>query len=184
MSFYHPRNERPRLSLTAQGLVSEPYPGILAGAATAPATQVVYGVLLGLRAGDVVTGIVIRNTVAAVGTDPTTARFGLATSAGVMLAVSGNVNAAASWATGARQHALSAPYTITSEGAYYACYVVNGTWSATQPTPLHATSTTGYTALTGKVAPAFQWAGQTDLPAVDASLTLTASGRTYWLGVY
>lgn len=184
MPFYYPTRERPRLGLTAQGLISEAYPGIVAGAATAPATQVVYGVLLGLRAGDVVTGVVIRNSVAAAGTAPTLARFGIATSGGVMLAVSADGGAAASWGLGARQFALSTPYTVTADGGYYACYVVNGTWGTTQPTPLHATSTVGYTAMTGGAAPAFQWAGQTDLPAVSASLTLTSSGRTYWLGVY
>lgn len=176
MSFYYPRRERDQIALTARGVLSEPGHPLAFPALQACTTQTAYGVLLGLRAGDVVTGVEVRVGVAAVGTDPTLARFGLADSAGTMLAVSADRKAAANWAVGAQRHALSAPYTVTADGGYFACWVINGTWSNTQPTILrNANQAAAMTASGSGVIPSFKWVGQTDLPAVASPLTITAA---------
>lgn len=177
---------RADISASAAGVLSEPFSSLLPASATAPTSQLVFGVLNGLRKGDVVTGVLLRNLVAAAGTAPTTARFGIANSAGTILAISGNVNAAASWPLGPCQFPLASPYTVLADGGYYACFVVNGTWGTTQPTPIRGTgSGAAGGALAGAVTPGFQWAGQTDLPAVAGALTLTAALSVgYYIGFY
>jgi hypothetical protein len=177
---------RERIGLASQGVLSDNGPHINYTGATAPTTQHVFGVLLGLHAGDPVTGIVLRNTTAAAGSLPTTARFGIADSTGKILALSGNLNALASWPAGPCQFPLTAPYTVLADGGYFACFVVNGAWGTTQPTPVRGiASGSSQGALSGAVTPSFEWSGQTDLPAVNASLTL-ASGISvgYYMGFY
>jgi hypothetical protein len=168
------------------GIVSEPFPIANYGTSLATVTQEVQGSLIGLRGGDVVTGLVLYNTIAASGTAPTTGRFGLADSTGKILVLSGNINAAASWALGANQYAFTAPYTVLADGAYYACFVVNGTWSVTQPQPVYCTANAStLTTLGSNLIPAFKWTGQTDLPAVGASLTMTAvTVKFHYIGAY
>jgi hypothetical protein len=175
---------RSQLAQTAAGVISENYPPYVATSSNAPTSQVVFGYLLGLRAGDVVTGILLRSAVAAAGTAPTTARFGIANSAGVILALSGNINAAASWPVGGVLGALTAPYTVLADGGYFACFVVNGTWGTTQPTLNRTSGLAGSGAVGGNVTPSFSWAGQTDLPAVGNSLTMTSLANGQYIGFY
>ena len=176
---------RPQIALTAEGLITECESSLSGEANSAPISQTIYGAVVGLRGGDVITGILLRNSTAAAGTSPTTARAGIADSTGTILALSANVNAAANWPVGAVPLALTAAYTILADGAYYLCWVVNGAWGTTQPTPMLLSSlgasTTAYSTF---VAPAFNWTGQTDLPAVGSSLTLTSSGRVYYVAAY
>src|SRR3990167_8391695 len=167
MAFYYPTRDREQLAQTAMGVISEPFSPELATTSTAPTSQTVYGILVGLRAGDVVTGVLLRNAVAAAGTAPTTARAGLADSTGKILILSGNVGAAASWPVGAMPLAFTAPYTVLADGGYFACFVVNGTWGTTQPTPQRiGASAAANIAFGSNAIPAFAWTGQTDLPAV------------------
>jgi hypothetical protein len=172
----------------AAGIVSENYDPVLSTAGTAPTTQKVFGDLFGFSAGQVLTGILTRNVVAAAGTLPTTARFGIADAQGNMLAISGNVNALANWAAGPNLQPFATPYQIPSDGGYYLCFVVNGTWGSTQPTPLRATGGVGAAhgkLAGGSAAVSFEWAGQTDLPAVGSALTLTTgSSIPYYLAAY
>lgn len=177
---------RTQVGATSEGLIVETGHPTLYASFMAPSTQTVYGALLGLSAGDSVTGIVLRNSTAAAGTLPTTARFGIADSTGKILAISANLNALASWPVGAMQCALTTPLPISLTGGYYACFVVNGVWGTTQPTPARAGGTAASTTAVGTAPPAgFSWAGQADLPAVNSSLTLT-SGMSidYYLGFY
>lgn len=175
---------RTQIGLTASGVISEPFFAQAVATTAAPVTQTVYGTLNGLRAGDVVTGVFTRNTTAAVGTLPTTARFGIADATGKILARSGNDTALALWPLGPNPHAFAAPYTVLADGGYFACMVVDGVWGSTPPTPLFGASNTAYTAF-GSAAPLnFAWTVQTDLPAVGAFATLTASGRSYYLAFY
>lgn len=178
---------RQQLAQTATGVVTENVRTEALASTLAPASGSVFGFLVGLRAGDVATGLVLRVAVAASGTSATTVRMGLASSTGVMLVVSGNLNTAASWGIGAAGFPFSAPYTVPADGGYFACFVVNGTWGTTQPTLGRATApaaNTG-TAFGTNAPPGFIWTGQTDLPAVGASLTMT-SGNTqgFYVGVY
>lgn len=178
---------RPQLAAAATGVVSETGHVSSYGFFTAPSTQVVFGCLLGLRAGDVVNGVMLRNNTAAAGTLPTTARFGIADSAGKMLAISGNLNALANWVAGPLPFPFASQYTAPADGGYYACFVVNGTWSVTQPSPLRNFSgTNAMLAYSTFAPPMFNWAAQTDLPAVNSSLTMTQGGAAigYWMGFY
>lgn len=175
------------LNWAGLGLIAENWDPVGATAATAPATQVVYGDSFGFAVGTVITGIVLRCGVSAAGTLPTTARVGIADSTGKILAISGNVNALANWAVGPNKIPFAAPYTILADGTYYLCFVVNGTWGTTQPTPLRVTGGLGaaLVAISGKAIPAFQWSGQTDLPAVGSSLTMTTgSAVPYYMAAY
>jgi hypothetical protein len=176
---------RLQLARTAAGVISETWDPRTGTNAGAPASQALYGQILGLRAGDVSTGVVLRNTQAAAGTSPTTARFGLADSTGKILVLSGNVNTAAEWPLAAVKFAFTAPYTVLADGGYFLCFVVNGTWGTTQPSPLRASSAAAVAGISGAVIPEFVWTGQTDLPAVGASLTITGvSGTSYYMAAY
>lgn len=180
--------QRNQLSLQAQALVASSGDALAFASLQSPSTQTAYGVLLGLRAGDTVTGVGLRLGVAASGTAPTTARFGIADSTGKILAISSNLNSGTGWsATGAAAFPLAAPFSITADGGYYACFCVNGTWGTTQPTILRgANQAAAMTpAFAGGVVPNFKWAGQTDLPAVGSSLTLTAAlDIGWWMALY
>lgn len=174
---------RTQIALTERGLIAE---------CDSPTSntqvwtsQTVFASSLGLRAGDVVTNIVSCVSTSAIGTSATNVRLGLATSSGTMLAVTGVVNAASSWPLGYVETPLSAPYTITADGLYYAVTVKNGTWGTTdavllRPVNLHA-SLAG--AIGTKPIKYGGWTGQTDLPAVGSALTLTAISGCPWLGV-
>jgi hypothetical protein len=143
--------------------------------------------LLGLRGGTTVTGVVLRNLTAAVGTNPTTARFGIADNTGKVLAIGGNANAAAGWAAGALQFAFTAPYTTLADGGYFACFVVNGTWGSTQPALIRAQNNVAgpLAAIGSNTIPGFSWTGQTDLPAVSSSLTITTPlVQGFYMGFY
>lgn len=183
-----PRPEAYQLARAAEGVVAENFPPTLANNQSALASQLVFGTLVGIRGGTVCTGIVMRVFTAAAGSTPTTARFGLADSTGKILVLSGNVNAAASWAQGPRKFAFTAPYTTLADGGYYACVVINGTFGSTQPQALMTGSGAGagLVAIGSSAPPTFTWAAQTDLPAVSSSLTLTGTSGSviFYMGVY
>lgn len=173
----------------ALGVQFESAPVICYNAALAPSTQVVYGVALYATAGAMITGIKFRNSTAAAGTTPTTARFGLADNTGKILVRSANVNATSSWAVGVNAIPFTAPFTLAYSGVYFPCFVVNGTWGSTQPTPSRINDSPvvpGGLAADGSMPPpTFQWASQTDLPSVGASMTIsTDTGNTYYLALY
>lgn len=175
------------LSWKASGIQAENFDPVVATAGTAPATQKVFGDLFGFSAGQVIAGIVLRNVVAAVGTLPTTVRVGIADAQGNMLAISGNLNALANWAAGPNLLPFATPFTVPSDGGYYVCFVVNGVWGSTQPTPIRVTGGVGasHAKITNGSAVSFEWSGQTDLPAVGSALTLsTGNSVCYYLAVY
>lgn len=177
---------RQQLARTAAGVISENFNPGTGETMSVPTSQVVYGQLLGLRAGDVATGIRLRIGVAAAGTSPTTARFGLANSAGTILILSGNVNTAAEWPIGPVKFAFTAPYTLLADGGYFPCFVVNGTWGTTQPTLLKGSGATfnAMTALAGEAPIGFKWTSQADLPAVGSPLTFSTGTALWYMGVY
>lgn len=174
------------LLAAALGVKFQAFSPLLANQATAPVSGSVYGVATYAAAGAVITGIKLRNGVAAAGTLPTTARFGLADNAGKILVLSGNVNALASWPVGVCPFAFTATFTTTYSGIYFPCFTVNGTWGSTQPTPLNALGgvPSAYAADGANPIPTFTWTGQTDLPAVGASLSMPVNSRSFWMGLY
>lgn len=168
------------------GMVTESLPLNTVSAGAALTSQLVQGVTVGLRQGDVITNLATCVTVAASGTAPTTLRLGIADSTGVMLAVTANTTAAATWVLGIVSLALTANLTVSADGVYYVVIVQNGAFSVTNPSfaRIAAVDATQNAAIGAAPKRAFQWAGQTDLPAVSSPLTLTTSTVTsFWAGV-
>lgn len=135
--------------------------------------------------GDVVTGVLLKNTAAAAAANPTTARFGIANAAGVMLAIGPNANAAASWGLGVINFPFTAPFTIVTAGGYFAAFVVDGIWG-TPPALASRSSNANLGLAFGANAPeTFAWAAQTDLPSVSWPLTLTTGDAApFWMAFY
>lgn len=178
---------RPQLAQTAAGVLAEnASPEVLNGT-TALATQKVYGSLLGLRGGDSVTGVLMLNELAASGTLPTTVRVGIADATGKMLALSGNLNALASFPLGVCLLPFTAQFTVPTDGGYFACIVKNGVYGTNEPVLLRNAVAQG-SALTARATFAprtFLWAAQTDLPAVNSSVTITtATDVGYYMAFY
>lgn len=177
---------RTAIRYQAAGILDENYPFAGTNTTAGVTSQRVYASLLGLRVGDSVTGIALKLSTAAAGTAPALARFGIADSTGKILALSGDLGAATNWTLGAPQFAFAAPYVVTAQGGYYACFVVNGTWGTTQASIATATvaGTGAVGALTGAAPAVFTWDAQTDLPAVNSSLTMTALQASRWMAFY
>jgi len=177
---------RPQIALTAGGLITETFPASVTSGNVAPPTGAIEASMVGFLAGDVVTGIVIRNSTAAAGSLPTTCRFGIADSTGKMLILSGNLNALANWGTGLLQFPFTSPLTISVTGGYYLSFIVNGTWGTTQPTPIVGASASLAAGAVGASPPLYgAQTGQTDLPAIGNSFTLNPTlGRGYYMAAY
>lgn len=163
---------RDQLLREGLGIISEAFSPTGIGATAAPTSQSVYALAVGYKAGDIVTGSVLRLQTAAAGTAPTLARFGLLSSARTVLVLSADKGAAANWAAGAPEFDFTAPYTIPADGVYYHAFVVNGTWGTTQPALGRAGNAfaSGLGAAAGGVQPALLVTAQTDLPAVGSTL--------------
>lgn len=175
------------------GVQFEPYPAVVAGVQTAPATQYIYGTALYATAGATITGIEHRNGVAAAGTNPTTVRFGLLDNTGKVLVVSGNYgtggtnNATTIFAVGPNRVPFTGQYVLPYNGIYIPCLIVNGVWGTTQPTPAQVSNPSGFAMQAdGANPPAnFALSGQTDLPGVGSSINITSgSTRSYYLPLY
>lgn len=160
--------------LAAQGIAGETYPALVVAGTATFTSQAALGYMLQLEAGQAVRGVMLRMTIAASGTAPTLARFGLADSTGKILILSGDVGAAANWPIGMCLFPFTATYVVPATAGYYVCWVINGTWSVTQPSALRQTASAAINnALTGYPPASFTWATQTDLPAIGSSVTLT-----------
>jgi hypothetical protein len=173
--------------MTTAGVLNETFTPIVGGAGSAPGNGIIYGFLLGLYAGDVVTGILVRNSVQVAGTLPTTVRFGIADSTGKMLATTGNQNALVNFPGGACPQPLSAQYTALTNGGYFACGFRSGAWGTTDISLLRGESGQPQfvNAFGANATPGFDWAGQADLPTVGNSLTLTTGpGQGWYIAFY
>jgi hypothetical protein len=155
-----------------------------AGASAAPSTGTIYGSLIGLKAGDSITGIILRIRTAAGGTAPTLARFGLADSTGQELVLSPDLGAAANWTLGAALFPFTAPYIVPASGGYFPNFIVVGTWGSTQPLLVNGTggtpNPTAMLAQSGYAPLNFSWSGRTDLPAIGSPLTITTVDNAYF----
>ena len=168
---------REQLRVEAQGLLAESFSRGNIGSQTLLTTQKLEGALVGLRAGDTVTGVAVA--VQANSASLTVARVALYSTAGVLLASS--TNSAAIWDAGAGtvvSRAFTTPYTVTTAGGYYACLLAVGT---TPPT-IYRGSNLGVMEGIGAGFPAFVLqTGQANLPS---PATLTEETVCWWMGVY
>jgi hypothetical protein len=179
---------RQQAMCNALGITSENYRATVANNSGAFPSQRIQGSLLGLCAGDVVTNLVFAVAVAAAGTAPTLIRCGLLDKTGKVLAVTADLSASAIWTT-ANAYAvapLSAPYTVPATDGYYVASVQNGTFGTTNLAVLIWTVTAGFdTAIGSGVPVGFNQDSQTDLPAVNSSVTMTVGGNSsrMWVAV-
>lgn len=167
------------LYVSGLGFVSMNYQPATAAAGGSPTSQLIYAVAVPYRAGQVVTNLVWLVATAAAGTVPTSIVTGLASSS-AMLAQSAELKNNAGWTSlGIKPFALSAAYTIPSDGIYYHLFLQNGTWGTTALQLARATnqgSVFGSSILYGTAG-----SGQTALPANGAAVTLvTTSAQTWW----
>lgn len=180
---------RPRIELgiTGRALVAETAPlQNLASTAiptTGSANGSTVGTTAGLRAGDVVTNVILFCTVA--GTSLTFAKAGLFSVSGTsatFLAASASEHAQMNSGTGFKTLALTAPYTVTADGVYYVAYLQWGN-GATGATILR--STFAANAQSNQIGTGVRIAGttatQTDLAA--GSITVAADGNAFWFGL-
>lgn len=181
-----PRVARKQAEQAARGLLSENYHGP-SGAATGAtaATQTIFGGLLGLLAGDVVTNVGVSVSTVASGTPPTTIKLGLVDTTGAVLAVTANVAADSQWtaSTGMKLFALTAPYTVPTDGGYYAVILSDGVFGTT-PLQLARCNPTGGVekAVSGGARPFIGvTGGQTNITGNLTLANVTAQG--FWYGV-
>jgi hypothetical protein len=166
----------------ARGLLAEPYPLAQANTSRTLATQALLGVLVPVSFGTVVSGVcVCIETVAANGTLPTGVFVALYDLTGVQLAVSADVKAVAGWnATGPKSFSFSTPWTVTADGAVYACILKNGVWG-TEAKVATMTAVTGTGKALGSNAPgAVTQAAQATMPT---PAIFTANDSFPWLGL-
>lgn len=178
--------QRQRVLNEAMGFYAETYPTLAGQGVSTTGTQRVYGVAIGLLAGDVVSNLSVRLITS--GNTVTLAKLGLYSKAGVLLAstadMSTQMNAAAGLKTAPVALVSGQPFTVPADDLYYAAFLaVSG---VTMPS-LGRVSAFGADALTapvgsGSLAVVTQ-TGQTDLPA---QATFTAGGGSaivVWIGV-
>lgn len=114
-----PLKDRTSLALSTRGLIAETFP---VGTSTSNSTATAgswFGGIVGLRAGDVVTGLGV--IVAGNATTSTLVKLGLWSSAGTLLASTADQSASfnAGAANRFQSAALSSAYTVTADGGYY-----------------------------------------------------------------
>jgi hypothetical protein len=177
---------RGQATLASRGLIAENFAIAAATAGLAPTSLTIYGGLLDLFAGEVVTNIVVCTSTVGVGAAiPTLIKLGLLDTSGNLLGSTANVVTDTGWTTlGSKGYALTTPFSVTTSGTYIPVFLQNGTWS----TPLQLarsnnTSGTG-TKMAGKLAP-FITASTTATDLTGGPFTLAdgGSGHAYWFAV-
>jgi hypothetical protein len=150
----------------ARGLLAEPYSLSGTNAGRTLATQALLGVLVPVSFGTTVSGIAYCISTAAAGTLPTATFVGLYDLTGVQLAVSADVKALANWnTTGLFSSAFTTPWTVTADGAVYACILKNGVYGTTEPKIATMTAVVGTGSKLGaNAAGAVTQAGQATMP--------------------
>lgn len=178
---------RRQIQLAARGLIAETYDlEASIGNGTTIGTQAIYGSLVGLAAGDVITNIVACVPVAGAGTVPTLIKLAIVSTAGVVLAATANIAASAGWTSvGLPQFALTTPYTIPSNGGYYIAFLQNGAFATTPLQLMRVGSNNIATVSAIGSGVAAYVAGGTGKTDITGTLTLTnpGGGTSLWFGV-
>ncbi len=175
-------NARDQIFRTQKGLIAESYPFSANASTNIPTTGAASGTLVasmvGLRTGDVVTNIVVFCDT--VGTNVTFAKLGLLNSSGTFLAATASVSATFnSGGSAFKVVPLTAPYTITADGGYYACFLQFGTIGATIA---RGNALGGAGVAIGSNPRAYALlTSQTDIAA--GTYALADSGVAIWMGV-
>ncbi len=172
----------------------ENYPYQLATNSAGVSDGTTYGSLIGVRQGDVCTGIELLQGTVPAGTAPTTIRAGLANSAGNVVALTGNLNTAGQWNGTANhyvRHLFAAPYEAPANDVVTALLFFSGRWSGGgQPTLWAFVGAITPTAFRGESVSGPRRDGlygtaNTDLPALGASIGAGTdnSAAQFWMGL-
>lgn len=159
------------------GYYAETVPYLSCGAASVSVTGRLYGVAIGLLAGDVVSNIICAVNV--INNTPTLTKLGLYTTGGTLLAGTADASSAFG-STGKKVTALTAPYTVTADGVYYVVFINTAATGASM-FRAHGGGN-AFQAVTGGVAAMVNQDSQTDLPA-SATFTATANAFGYWMAI-
>lgn len=134
---------------------------------------------IGLYAGEKISSLTVY--VALAGTGLTLSKVGLYSSSGAQLAVSADQGA--SWQTvGAKTIALTAPYTVKTNGVYYLAALATGT---TIPSLIRGSGGTSILAfaLAGFLSAYYGQTGLADLPAQATFTTGLTGAHCQWFGL-
>jgi len=166
--------KRQALLVTAQGLISEPYPRGNINTQSTVTSGKIQGSLVGLLVGDVITNILFIQQ--SNGSSLTLAKVGLYNTSGTLLASSADISSSLTSGAGTqRSFALSSPYTITTEGGYYRAFIIVGT---TPPSIFRGTNNAGMSAVGSGSAPYVSQTSQTDLPS---PATFSQDSVAFWI---
>lgn len=182
--------DRQRILMSAAGIITENYrPDQCNGLNTTVSSTRVYGSLLPLIAGEVVTNVIVAVRVLGVGTAPTHIYVGLADISGAVVAVSNELAASTDWTAGqnvAKVEPFSSPYTVPTTGGYYAWIWASGTWATTQMALLAGTATNPAPGVIGS-GKAFGVTTTTASVPVAGSTTFTftspANASSFWMAL-
>lgn len=173
---------RTQNALSAAGAISESWHPSANVASFALTSGTIYRSLLGVNIGDVITNVGFHLIVAAAGAAPSGAGTGvfagIASSAGVMLAVTADVKADAQWTATAGAEIvfpLTGSYRVQSNTGIYVVVLQSGSWAVTQP-QLARPGSVSWIPFSGRIT---RWGtggtAQTALPAVGAALPTLAN---------
>lgn len=169
------KRNKNQLRLAGNGIIAENFPITAVASNTAVTSQTAYYALVGFNAGDVITNIHV-----AVGTVPsggsTNLFVGVYSTAGVRLAVSNDLTTGAD-TTGIKTLALSAPYTVTADGAYYLAFL-----QVNAGTPSALNRGNGTSASMGAVGAGVRnLAAQAGISALPDPATFSAGALGLWM---
>lgn len=159
----------------------------LGSGGTAPTQGTVYVRAIPLRAGQVITNVVLETITAASGTAPTSMFVGLADSTGKMVAQSNDLRASGIWTAGAGmvQAPLSGTYTVPADGMYYAVFLQVGAFSVTQPVFEKGVNNSAAAGVGTTIFGTGATTAQTALPANASNIAggiVTTNGINYFFG--
>lgn len=171
---------------TALGFIATSFPPFTATSVAALASQRNYASGLYLYAGETITNVCCCVTTAGAGTAPTSIKLGLWSSASpaVCLALTSNLAADARWTSlGWKVNALTAPYSVTTSGLYYASLWTDGAFGTT-PLQLAVGATDGAFGGPLGAGPYKNWQKSSiaTLTVADTA-TYATGGNQPWLGV-
>lgn len=165
----------------ALGCYAETQPRtVLTGGSTVTVSGTIYGVAVGLLAGDVVSNISCLVGTLASGFSGAGLRLALYSRAGVLLASSVDTQATFG-STGVKTTAMTTPYTVTTDDAYYASIIS----IASVPPALfrgHASGSANTAAVGAGIPLAVVQTAQTDLTS-PATFTATTNSISVWFGI-
>ncbi len=171
--------DRAQVLRIGQGYFAETYQRPSNQSGSLAATQLLYGMAVGLLAGDVVTNMTVP--VQTAGASVTLAKVALYSKTGTLLASSADASASFN-STGLKTVAMSSAYTVPTDDLYYAAFLAVST--VTMPTILRGMGsvTAACAGGIGSGSPVqVVQTGQADLPS--PATFVVGSGNTVWIGL-